>query len=66
VPYYERGEIEDGKLLGKGLEIAWAADPVEFFFLQIQGSGRLRAPTARSCALAMPPTMARTIPASAR
>lgn len=44
VPYYERGEIEDGKLLGKGLEIAWAADPVEFFFLQIQGSGRLRAP----------------------
>lgn len=44
VPYYERGEIEDGQLLGKGLEIAWAADPVEFFFLQIQGSGRLRGP----------------------
>ena len=31
-------------LAGKGLEIAWAADPVEFFFLQIQGSGRLRGP----------------------
>lgn len=44
VPYYSRAEIEDGVLMGKGLEIAWAADPVEFFFLQIQGSGRLRAP----------------------
>lgn len=44
VPYYERAEIEDGVLMGRGLEIAWAADPVELFFLQIQGSGRLRAP----------------------
>ncbi len=41
VPYYERAEIEDGALEGRGLEIAWAADPVEMFFLQIQGSGRL-------------------------
>ncbi|MFN3388590.1 MAG: murein transglycosylase A, partial [Allosphingosinicella sp.] len=44
VPYYERSEIEDGALAGRGLEIAWAADPIEIFFLQIQGSGRLRAP----------------------
>src|SRR3954469_20457195 len=44
VPYYERGEIEDGALAGRGLEIAWAADPVDFFFLQIQGSGRLLLP----------------------
>ena len=44
VPYFDRGQIEDGALAGKGLEIAWAADPVEFFFLQVQGSGRLRAP----------------------
>jgi membrane-bound lytic murein transglycosylase A len=44
IPYYTRAEIEDGVLMGKGLEIGWAADPVEFFFLQIQGSGRLRAP----------------------
>jgi membrane-bound lytic murein transglycosylase A len=42
VPFYERAEIEDGALANRGLEIAWAADPVEFFFLQIQGSGRLR------------------------
>ena len=44
VPYYDRGQIYDGALAGKGLEIAWAADRVEMFFLQIQGSGRLRAP----------------------
>lgn len=44
VPYYERAEIEDGILAGKGLEIAWAADPIELFFLEIQGSGRLLLP----------------------
>ena len=44
VPYHDRAAIEDGALAGRGLEIAWVADPVEFFFLQVQGSGRLRAP----------------------
>ena len=44
VPYYERAEIDDGAMAGKGLEIAWALDPIEMFFLQIQGSGRLRLP----------------------
>jgi membrane-bound lytic murein transglycosylase A len=44
VPYYERAEIEDGALASRGLEIAWARDAIEFFFLQIQGSGRLRMP----------------------
>lgn len=44
MPYYDRAQIEDGALGGKGLEIAWVADPVEFFFLQVQGSGRLVAP----------------------
>lgn len=44
VPYADRTEIEEGGLAGRGLEIAWAADPVEFFFLQVQGSGRLRLP----------------------
>lgn len=44
VPYPDRGEIEDGALRGKALEIGYAADPVEFFFLQVQGSGRLRLP----------------------
>ena len=44
VPYYERAEIVNGALAGQGLEVAWAADEIHFFFLQIQGSGRLRAP----------------------
>ena len=44
IPYADRAEIETGALAGRGLELAWAADPVEFFFLQVQGSGRLRLP----------------------
>lgn len=44
VPYPDRGQIEDGALKGMKLEIGYAADPVEFFFLQVQGSGRLRLP----------------------
>ena len=42
VLYFTRAEIEDGALTGKGLELAWAADPIEIFFLHIQGSGRVR------------------------
>jgi len=42
VPYYTRAEIDGGVLAGKDYEIAWLDDPVEAFFLQIQGSGRLR------------------------
>jgi membrane-bound lytic murein transglycosylase A len=42
VPYYDRGEIDDGAIAGQVPVIAWAADPIEFFFLQIQGSGRLK------------------------
>ena len=41
IPYFDRAEIEQGALGGQGLEIAWA-DPIDLFFLQIQGSGRLR------------------------
>ena len=43
-PYFERSEIVGGALAGRGLEIAWAADEIDFFFLQIQGSGRLKLP----------------------
>ena len=42
--YFTRAEIEDGELAGRGLEMAFAADPVELFFLHIQGSGRLLLP----------------------
>lgn len=44
VRYADRAAIEDGALKGRGLELAFAADPIEFFFLQIQGSGRLIGP----------------------
>ena len=44
VLYYTRAEIEDGALQGRELELGWAADPIELFFLQIQGSGRLKLP----------------------
>jgi membrane-bound lytic murein transglycosylase A len=47
VPYSERAAIEDGALANKGLEIAWAADPVELFFLEVQGSGRLVGPNGQ-------------------
>lgn len=41
VPYYTREEIDRAGILdGKGLEIAWV-DPVDAFFLHIQGSGTI-------------------------
>lgn len=40
--YHDRRTIENDQVLaGKGLELAWAADPVDVFFLEIQGSGKL-------------------------
>ncbi|MGE5260095.1 MAG: murein transglycosylase A [Actinomycetota bacterium] len=42
VPYYTRAEIENGALEGRGLELLYLDDPVELFFMQIQGSGRVR------------------------
>jgi len=41
VPYATRAEIEAGKLRGKNLELVWVDDPVDAFFLHIQGSGRV-------------------------
>jgi membrane-bound lytic murein transglycosylase A len=48
VPYYTRAEIDQrGVLRGRGYEIAWAKDPVEVFFLHVQGSGILQLPDRR-------------------
>ena len=41
-PYFTRAEIEGGALKGKGLELLYFTDPVEVFFMQIQGSGRVK------------------------
>lgn len=44
-PFLTRQQIEEtGALSGRGLEIVWVDDPVELFFLQVQGSGRVRLP----------------------
>nr|VFK43436.1 MAG: membrane-bound lytic murein transglycosylase A [Candidatus Kentron sp. TC] len=43
VPYYDRAQIETGALDGRRLEILWV-DPIDAFFLHIQGSGRVRLP----------------------
>ncbi len=42
VPYYTREQIEKGAALVAGKEIVWVDDAVELFFLQIQGSGRIK------------------------
>jgi membrane-bound lytic murein transglycosylase A len=41
-PYFTRAEIDGGALKGKDLELLYFADPVEVFFMQIQGSGRVK------------------------
>lgn len=41
VPYPDRRAIESGALAGRDLELVWVDDPVDAFFLQIQGSGRV-------------------------
>jgi membrane-bound lytic murein transglycosylase A len=41
VPYYDRAEIEDGAIEGRGLEICWLKDQTDLLFSQIQGSARV-------------------------
>ncbi len=41
VPYWERSEIDGARTPLAGKELFWVEDPVELFFLHIQGSGRL-------------------------
>ena len=40
--HFTRKEIEQGALEGHGLELAWIADPVAHYSMQLQGSGRIR------------------------
>jgi membrane-bound lytic murein transglycosylase A len=41
-PYYTREEVDAGALSGSGLEILYLDDPVELFYMQVQGSGIVR------------------------
>ncbi|MEF3045948.1 MltA domain-containing protein [Tabrizicola sp. L79] len=45
--WHPRSVIEGGILRGRGLELVWLDDPVEVYFLQVQGSGRIRLPDGR-------------------
>jgi membrane-bound lytic murein transglycosylase A len=51
-PYFTRADIDSGVLANKGLEIAWAVDPVDLFFVEIQGSGRVTFPDGTSIRIA--------------
>ena len=42
VPYYDRAEIEDGAIDGRGLEICWLKNQTDLLFSQIQGSARVQ------------------------
>jgi len=45
LPYYDRRALDvDHVLAGRGCEIAWARDPIDVFYLQVEGCGRLRLP----------------------
>jgi membrane-bound lytic murein transglycosylase A len=41
-PYPTRAQIEQGALKNQNLELVYLTDPVEVFFLQVQGSGRVK------------------------
>ncbi len=47
VPYYDRAQIEAGVLARKRLEFLWLLDPVDVYFLQLQGSGRVDLPNGK-------------------
>ena len=42
VPYHSRRDIEAGALDERNLELLWVDDPIDKFFLQVQGSGQVR------------------------
>lgn len=46
-PYPDRAAIEGGAIAGRGLEMVWVDDPIDAFFLHIQGSGRVRLPDGK-------------------
>ncbi len=48
VPYWSRADIEAGKGGTSGGELVWLDDPVEAFFVQVQGSGRVQFPDGSS------------------
>ena len=46
-----RAEVAAGALAGQGLELIWVDDPIDAFFLEIQGSGYVRLPDGATVAV---------------
>ena len=44
MPYYTRAQIAEGALAERDLELIWSDDPVDVFFLHVQGSGVVELP----------------------
>jgi membrane-bound lytic murein transglycosylase A len=44
IPHVSRAEVEAGALAGQGLELLYGDDPVDLFFLHVQGSGKIQLP----------------------
>lgn len=44
VPYWSRAQIDAGQASLRGRELLWVDDPMDAFFLEIQGSGRVELP----------------------
>ncbi len=44
VAYWSRADIAGGRMGDEGRPLFWLANPVDLFFLQIQGAGRVRLP----------------------
>lgn len=51
-PFLTRAEIEQGGLAGRGLELMYFKDPVDVFFMQVQGSGRVELPDGQKIRVA--------------
>lgn len=47
VPYYSRAELVEREPSLAGKALAWVADPVDLFFLHVQGSGRIDLPDGK-------------------
>ncbi len=47
VPYWPRAELTPQAPALAGKALLWVADPIELFFLQVQGSGRVELPDGR-------------------
>ncbi len=48
----DRAQIARGALAGRGLELVWVDDAIDAFFLEIQGSGRIRLPDGGTVGIA--------------